>query len=302
MGRMPITVISFGRSEDATDFEAADVTVTGGSLSDFAGSGAAYTATFTPTLGSSTDGVISVADGVFGDGAGNLNADGADANNRVSITIDSGLPTVELTSDRTSLRTGETALISFGFSEPVSDFDLADVTVTGGALSGFAKSGKSYTAIFTPTADSMADGVILVGNGAVYDGAGNLNADAADADNKVTLAVNSANPVITAPADQSLETDPGADTAALDVSTLGVVAVDTAGDTVSLVFRIGATVLSGPYDFPLGETTVTIDATDGAGNAATQVSFTVKVNAAADPGGGTGQFHPAGQTAGYRHR
>merc|ERR1711991_1146895 len=41
------------------------------SLSGFAGTGAAYTATFTPTHNSTADGVVSVTAGAFTDAAGN---------------------------------------------------------------------------------------------------------------------------------------------------------------------------------------------------------------------------------------
>jgi hypothetical protein len=50
-----------------------------------------YTATFTPT-NSTTAGTISVASDKFSDAAGNINVDGADANNSVFLIIDSKVP------------------------------------------------------------------------------------------------------------------------------------------------------------------------------------------------------------------
>jgi hypothetical protein len=47
---------------------------------------------------------------------------------------------------RTSLTIGETAILSFNLSESSSDFLVEDVTVSGGALSSFSGSGRSYTA------------------------------------------------------------------------------------------------------------------------------------------------------------
>ena len=63
--------LTFTSSESTTDFEEADITVTNGALSDFSGSGATYTATFTPT----GDGActIDVAGSTFTDAAGNNN-------------------------------------------------------------------------------------------------------------------------------------------------------------------------------------------------------------------------------------
>jgi hypothetical protein len=83
-------------------------------------------------------------------------------------------------------------------------------------------------------------------------------------------------PVLTAPADQTANTDAGVNTASLDVTGLGSVS-DNQDSGLAITYRVGATVLSGAYDFPLGATTVTMDAVDGAGNTATQVSFTVTV-------------------------
>ncbi|WP_126138405.1 HYR domain-containing protein [Tritonibacter mobilis] len=83
-------------------------------------------------------------------------------------------------------------------------------------------------------------------------------------------------PVITAPADQTAPADIGGVTATLDVTNLGSV-TDNSGPTPSLTYRAGSTILTGPHVFPLGVTTVTMDATDSAGNAATQVSFTVTI-------------------------
>ncbi len=85
--------IIFTLSEPSTDFILADVTVVGGALSNFSGSGTNYTAIFSPTENSTTPGSVSVTNLKFSDAAGNQNVDGADANNAVSITTDTlGLP------------------------------------------------------------------------------------------------------------------------------------------------------------------------------------------------------------------
>ena len=79
--------LTFTLSEVSTNFAASDVTVSGGTLSNFAGSGTSYTATFTPNVNSTTSGVVSISSGVFSDAAGNANVDGAEDNNKTTIAI-----------------------------------------------------------------------------------------------------------------------------------------------------------------------------------------------------------------------
>ena len=79
--------ISFTLSEASTDFTASDVTVVGGTLSNFSGSGTSYTATFTPTAGASSA-VIVVDSNRFHNAAGLINIDGGDINNCLLYTSD----------------------------------------------------------------------------------------------------------------------------------------------------------------------------------------------------------------------
>ncbi len=69
--------VTFTLSEASTDFVQADVSVVGGTLSNFQGSGTNYTATFTPNAGV-TSAAVFVDSDKFQDAAGNLNKDGAD--------------------------------------------------------------------------------------------------------------------------------------------------------------------------------------------------------------------------------
>ena len=186
--------ITFTLSEASTNFTADDVTATGGTLSNFSGSGTSYTATFTPTADSTTNGVISVASSTFSDAAGNNNSDGADANNTVTLTVDTIQPSIAISSNVSSLKAGETATITFTLSEASTNFAVGDVTVSGGTLSGFSGSGTAYTATFTPTANSTANGVISVASSTFSDAAGNTNNDGGDANNTVTLTVDTLAP------------------------------------------------------------------------------------------------------------
>jgi large repetitive protein len=81
--------ITFTLSEGSTNFSLADVAVTGGTLSNFSGSGTTYTATMTMA---SPDTSISVANNVFSDAAGNTNADAADLDNNLLITAANDAP------------------------------------------------------------------------------------------------------------------------------------------------------------------------------------------------------------------
>jgi hypothetical protein len=83
-------------------------------------------------------------------------------------TVDNTVPSVAITSDVAALKAGETATITFTFSEAPTGFDAADVTVGGGAVTNFEVDGtdpKIYTATFTPTADSTDEASITVGTG-----------------------------------------------------------------------------------------------------------------------------------------
>ncbi len=82
-------LISFTLSEAANDFILSDITVSGGTLSQFSGSGRDYSAVFTPASNSIETAHIHVAGLTFHDAAGNLNGDGSDYDNTLRLQIDS---------------------------------------------------------------------------------------------------------------------------------------------------------------------------------------------------------------------
>ena len=75
----------------------------------------------------------------------------------------------------TALKAGETSLVTITFSEAVSGFSNADLTVANGTLNGgSADGGLTWTATFTPTANIPAtSNVITLANTGVADAAGN---------------------------------------------------------------------------------------------------------------------------------
>ncbi|QVL45271.1 MAG: hypothetical protein KFB94_08440 [Methylophilaceae bacterium] len=118
------------------------------------------------------------------DAAGNVGTAASQA-----IVIDTTAPTISISTDDESLTAAETATITFTLSEASTDFTVEDVVVSGGLLSNFSGSGTTYTATFTPTADSTTDGVVSVASDKFSNAAGNFNADGSDLDNTVTMAV-----------------------------------------------------------------------------------------------------------------
>ncbi|MFZ9456937.1 MAG: Ig-like domain-containing protein, partial [Ilumatobacteraceae bacterium] len=165
-------VLTFTLSESATNFLFADVTVSGGALSGFSGSGTTYTATFTPASSSSGTASISVGAGVFTDAAANGNT----ASTALSIAYDTVVPTISIArSGSGSLGVGSTDVLTFTLSETSTSFIDSDITVSGGTFSGFSGSGSSYTATFTPAAGSSGTASISVSAGAFTDSSGNGN-------------------------------------------------------------------------------------------------------------------------------
>jgi len=63
-------------------------------------------------------------------------------------------PTATVVVGATGLTIGDASVVTFTFSEPVTGFSLADVTVPSGALSGLTTSDNQvYTAVYTPAAE-----------------------------------------------------------------------------------------------------------------------------------------------------
>ncbi|CAB4640828.1 unannotated protein [freshwater metagenome] len=151
------------------------------------------TATF--TLGATTtaqlqalvtgSGVVTVK---LADLAGNLSL----ASSGVSLSVDYVVPTITLSSNRTSVIAGQTATVTATLSEPSINFNLGDITVVGGSAGTFSGSGTSYSFVLTPTSNSTVAMVASVTTGAFTDAAGNPN----EVSNTVTSTVDTAIPVV----------------------------------------------------------------------------------------------------------
>ncbi|WP_239231470.1 DUF4347 domain-containing protein, partial [Comamonas aquatica] len=227
--------ITFTFSEDpgntfTWDGTTGDVVVTGGTLSAISGTGTTRTATFTPAA--NTNGgtaSITVVASAYTDAAGNAGGAGVTP----TLSFDALTPTLSITSNVSALKIGETATITFTFSEdPGSTFtwdgNAGDVVVSGGTLSAISGSGLTRTATFTPTAGiDSSTASITVAAGSYNDVAGNFGG----AGTTPTLIFDTLAPSTTAVA--------------------FLFGVDTGSSSTDLVTRVSAQTISGSLSAPL---------------------------------------------------
>ena len=140
-------------SEAVSGFTNADLTITNGTLTAVSSSdgGITWTATFTPSASiNDTTNLITLDNTGVADLAGNAGSGTTDSNN---YAIDTVRPTATIVVADTALRIGETSLVTITFSEAVSGFTNADLTIANGTLSAVSSSdgGITWTATFTPT-------------------------------------------------------------------------------------------------------------------------------------------------------
>src|SRR6185369_733321 len=95
----------------------------------------------------------------------------------LSFMLDTTAPTVaSIAMSDNTLKIGETSTVTITFSEAVTGFDATDVTIAHGTVGAFATAdgGTTWTATFTPAANSEYDGnVVTVQDGSYTDLAGN---------------------------------------------------------------------------------------------------------------------------------
>jgi hypothetical protein len=154
-------------------FELKDLTSDNGTFGSFAATTdtKVFTATFTPTPGSTVSNPgIGITAGSYKDAANNNGAAGV----LTGVTMDMISPTVTITSSVATVKKGQTATITFTFSESVTGFTITDIVCPNGTMSNFLGSGTTYTALFTPTPESTATSSnITISAGTYTDVAGN---------------------------------------------------------------------------------------------------------------------------------
>lgn len=153
-----------------TGFTEEDITLTNATASDFNGSDDVYSVTITPL--EEGDVLIGVAAEVAQDASGNSNV----AATTYETTYDVTAPTVNLSTAATSVNAGFELTITF--SETVTGFAEADLTVTNGEASELSGSGTTYTTTITPSSEGGVS--INVAAETSNDIAGNTNSAASE--------------------------------------------------------------------------------------------------------------------------
>ena len=183
IGETSLVTITF--SETVAGFTNADLTIDNGTLSAVSSGdgGITWTATFTPTSDITHTGNLITLDNTGVQNAlGNAGSGTTDSN---YYAIDTQRPTATIVMADTALGVGETTTVTITFSEPVTGFSLADLTVANGALSGLATSDNiTYTATFTPSVGiTDSSNLITLDNTGVVDVAGNAGSGTTDSNN-----------------------------------------------------------------------------------------------------------------------
>jgi hypothetical protein len=159
-------ILTFTLSEASTDFTADDITVSNGQiLSNFTGSGTSYTAVIRPRANSTENIVVSVNSGRFTDAVGNGNT----ASNTYTMAVDTVIQTITITSNKSSLRKGETSILTFTTSEGVGHPStlINAISVSNGQIGTlhyvvWPTGATQFTAVFTATDNVVGSAVINV--------------------------------------------------------------------------------------------------------------------------------------------
>lgn len=171
------SAITFLLSEPSSNFELSDVFVSGGTLSSFSGSGATYTAIFTPAAGVRLVAEIRVENNTFTDAAGNNNKDPGDSSNRAQLLVDTQNPFIYDVSGSKSILPSSSTTIQFQISESTTDFSVNDISISSGYLSNFTNMGFDNQYSVTVTSSSLTNPTIVlsIANGSYRDLGGNPN-------------------------------------------------------------------------------------------------------------------------------
>jgi hypothetical protein len=194
-GETALVTITF--SEAVTGFDNSDLSVANGTLSNVSSSdgGITWTATFTPTIGlSDATNLIVLNNAGISDLAGNA---GTGTTNSANYAVQTEVPTATIVVADTSLKAGESSTVTITFSEAVSGFSNADLTIANGTLSNVASSdgGITWTATLTPTANiTDTSNLITLDNSGVINASGNSGVGTTDSNN---FAIDTALPTAT---------------------------------------------------------------------------------------------------------
>ena len=150
--------LTFTFSEPVTGFDAADLTVSGGTAGAITGSDAVYMATITPAADYNGELTADIAAEAAMDAAGNMST----AAEQYAVMIDQTPPTVAATGPEGPIK-DEMIMIMIAFSEAVTGFELSDIVVGNGSASDLVADETTpghYTAMVQ--ADSGFEGMLTV--------------------------------------------------------------------------------------------------------------------------------------------
>src|SRR5262249_45011118 len=173
---------------DAADIDLSASTVSGTLVPSVSGSGSKFTVTITGMTGQGTI-VASIPAAAAIDASGRPTAVSTSTDN--SITFDAVPPTVTIDQAVGQADPTNIASIQFDvkFSEPVTGFDAADVSLVGSTVGGslsITVTGSLDT--YVVTASGMTTGGVVVASvpaGGAADAVGNMNLDSTSSDNSV---------------------------------------------------------------------------------------------------------------------
>ena len=136
--------------------------------------GKVYSVVFTPQSGIEHSGVTMLLSGEYTDMPGNPGLGAVSS----ALSIDTLAPGASITVGDTHLTRGESTLLTFTFTETVSNFSVNDVLLEG-AIAGLTQfteveAGKKFTALYTPPSETIdTNNIFSIAAGSYTDLAGN---------------------------------------------------------------------------------------------------------------------------------
>ena len=197
---------------------------------------------------------------------------------------------IVITSDKSALKSGETATITFTLSESSTDFDDADIVEVGGTLGTLSGTGTVYTATFTPDISSITTATFNIAAGTFTDSAGNSNIAATQLSVTVDTAVPNAPVISTVTDDISPITGTVVSGGTTNDTMLVLAGTAEANSTVTIfngITSLGTATANGSGAWTFTTATLTdgstylfnATATDAAGNVSTaSANYTVTVD------------------------
>lgn len=209
----------------------------------------------------------------------------------LAFSVDLNAPTLDIDLDDYALNDGDTALVTFTFSEPVIGFTNADITIDNGVLSTVSSSdgGLTWTATLTPTDDiEDATNVVSVDMTGVADLALNVGVGTAGSLNYTIDTLEPAAPV------SSLEEGVYKNTRSLTLSSTGSTSIRYTTDGTTPSCSVG-TIYTGTVEIGV-TTTLQAVGCDDVGNTSNVASFDYIISISSGGSSGGGLTRPKATT------